>query len=608
MNLSTADLIRFQNVMRSAEVYRIYNEKNKQVGEHCRRLASGKNIANAEESSVNYFSSHKLQSTVRARAQIMANIADAKEMLTVGEDALNKVYEIIMTLNTEALRAANNSLNSEEFQVVQTRVDALIQEAENTLEDATFSGNQIFVESGATFEVFTGAVTQLALPGLDSDSLFGVSGAFTQTEGAENPFNGIDVGQNAMPVLGDTDGDNDLDAIVGNKSGDLFYFENTGSVEEASFVERTGAENPLDYASGIGRNAAPGLVDIDDDSDLDVFIGRKLGGAIDFHENEGNPSNPQYVQQTGADNPLDSYSGNQQSAPTFGDIDGDGDADLFIGDKIGNVSYFENTGSTSEPLFVERTGSENPLDAANGLDGYAAPTLVDIDNDGDLDAFIGRQTAGLIEYFENVGTGSSPAFVQRTGDDNPLDGVSTSGLQAPTFGDIDNDGDIDIFVGDQSGQIHFIRNDKEALDFTTVEGANAGIEVLTDAKTTVIDYLRELGKQQDMLSIQLAQSRMMLDTHEQARMRIEDLDIAREFTSLVRDQFLRENGLFVLIQTKINNKALATLTQEDSSEMIYRTGVTHTIVTPNVRSSDTPTGLFITDLLRDGHLVIDEEE
>ena len=67
--------------------------------------------------------------------------------------------------------------------------------------------------------------------------------------------------------------------------------------------------------------------------------------------------------------------------------------------------------------FTQRTGSDNPLDGV-GFEKKSTPAFVDIDNDGDLDAFIGKEN-GFIGFFENTGSDSSPNF-SATADSNKL--------------------------------------------------------------------------------------------------------------------------------------------------------------------------------------------
>ena len=102
----------------------------------------------------------------------------------------------------------------------------------------------------------------------------------------------------------------------------------------------------------------------------------------------------------------------QGASPTFVDIDDDGDLDAFIG-SIGGTSFFENTGSASSPVFV--SPSTNPFGLTNVSN--ADPTFVDIDGDGDLDAFIGFDS-GETRFFENTGSANNPLFI--AGNANPF--------------------------------------------------------------------------------------------------------------------------------------------------------------------------------------------
>ena len=60
-----------------------------------------------------------------------------------------------------------------------------------------------------------------------------------------------------------------------------------------------------------------------------------------------------------------------------------GDLDLVVGNLKGTLKYFENTGTSTAPAFVQRTGSANPFDGID-VDWYSAPAFSDIDNDGTL--------------------------------------------------------------------------------------------------------------------------------------------------------------------------------------------------------------------------------
>ncbi|MDH3709367.1 MAG: hypothetical protein OER04_05745 [Cyclobacteriaceae bacterium] len=68
---------------------------------------------------------------------------------------------------------------------------------------------------------------------------------YTEITGGSNPMNGEEIGSYSTPYFVDIDNDGDQDLFLGEFSGTFFYYENTGSASSATFVQRTGAANPL---------------------------------------------------------------------------------------------------------------------------------------------------------------------------------------------------------------------------------------------------------------------------------------------------------------------------------------------------------------------------
>ncbi len=277
---------------------------------------------------------------------------------------------------------------------------------------------------------------------------------FSLQTGSNNPFDGVIVGTSSTPTFVDIDNDGDQDAFIGEYAANIEYYKNIGTLSNAIFSLQAGTDNPFDGIN-VGESSTPNFVDIDNDGDQDAFIGEG-DGTINYYKNTGTSANSVFSLQSGSSNPFDVIDVGVNSKPTFVDIDNDGDPDAFIGEKTGNINYYKNVGTTTNPVFSLQTASSNPFDGVDvGTD--SSPTFFDIDNDGDQDAFIGEEE-GPIYYYENTGISTNSVFSLQSGVGNPFDAVKQKYNSVPTFVDIDSDGDKDLFIGNSFGEIYFIQN------------------------------------------------------------------------------------------------------------------------------------------------------
>lgn len=265
--------------------------------------------------------------------------------------------------------------------------------------------------------------------------------------GADEPKHGA-----SSITFGDIDGDNDKDLFWGDLFGlSIYYIKNTGTAQnfQWNFIDTTSPE-PNPYYSG-GFNM-PGVYDIDGDGKNDFFIGVLIGSKtinnFVYYKNQGPVNNPAFTKIT--DNFILSADIGSYSYPAFGDIDNDGDKDMFIGcDK--SVGFFRNTGTSTVPEFTLVTDSL-PLNINNF--NYA-PAVGDMDGDGKKDMVVGFYALAKLRFFRNTGTLLNPIFTYTP---SQLDTMNLSQASAPCLADLDNDGDLDILAGNSSGRLTYYRN------------------------------------------------------------------------------------------------------------------------------------------------------
>ncbi len=257
------------------------------------------------------------------------------------------------------------------------------------------------------------------------------------------PFGLTDIGSRSAPFLIDLDGDGDMDVMAGNNTGNFSYFENTGTALLPDFATDI-SPSPFGLA-GVGEDSEPSFADLDGDGDMDMMAGNYYG-QFSYFENTGTLIAPAFAAAV-SPSPFGLSDVGYYSAPSFADLDGDGDIDMITGEEYGNFLYFENTGTSIAPVFAAAV-TPDPFGLSD-TGHRSTPSFVDLDKDGDLDLMVGYYL-GDYSYFENTGTRIAPAFAAAVSP-SPF-GLTVFGTNSnPSFADLDGDGNVDIISGNGFG-------------------------------------------------------------------------------------------------------------------------------------------------------------
>ena len=317
----------------------------------------------------------------------------------------------------------------------------------------------------------------------------------------------IDDGYSEGVAWGDYDDDGDLDLFVANiiNQNNLFY-DNDG---DGTFTQLSSGPVVNDGGFSYGGH----FVDYDQDGDLDLYVinrGQGVAQANFLYDNDGGVFSKNTTSLI-ASEAAPSWSG------AWADYDHDGYPDLFLanfnaanylyhnngdgtferilsGDIVTDVAAslgcawgdYDNDGDADlfvanfDPNFAGGPGQNNALYRNNGDGSFskitagaivndggssAGASWGDYDNDGDLDLFVTNYFDENNFLYENNGDGS---FTPITAGIMVNDGGLSVGS---AWGDYDNDGDLDLFVGDDGGANRLYEN-LGGGNFTAIEGVN----------------------------------------------------------------------------------------------------------------------------------------
>lgn len=248
----------------------------------------------------------------------------------------------------------------------------------------------------------------------------------------------------------------------------VWYYENQRSTNLPEFDFKTTAFLQEDMIE-VGTGAFPVFFDHNADGLMDIVIGNAgytalqtnqgLISSLWLYENIGTASNPAYqlIDSNYADvaNINLNIATNEpmlRLAPTFGDIDGDGDEDMIVGGDNGKIHYFENiAGAGNTANFVLNKAEYEGIDV--GL--YSVPQLIDLNRDGLLDLIIGDRL-GFVSYYENTGTAIIPSYswvTSQLGDVKTRRYDEYNGNSTPFI--YDDSGDYKLIAGATNGYIYY---------------------------------------------------------------------------------------------------------------------------------------------------------
>jgi hypothetical protein len=290
----------------------------------------------------------------------------------------------------------------------------------------------------------------------------------------------LKVNESDLPAIDDVDGDGDLDVLnvrfVGTGTVEWhrnMSIETAGKCDSMRFQRVTQTYGNFEECScGVfafgsagcpasgGRVAHVGgknmlTLDLDNDGDRELLFAEESCARVYALTNTGTATAPAYTavgsfQFSTTNVPL-------FPAPYYEDVDFDGKSDLIISPNVygrtfvnwlvnNSVYLFRNTGTTQAPVFTFMKANFMQEEMIE-LGDYSVPTFGDFDNDGDEDMFIGfyaqQNFVGGIQAFENTGTRTLPSFRLFNPDYFGLSALFAYNFK-PQIVDMNGDGRVDV--------------------------------------------------------------------------------------------------------------------------------------------------------------------
>ena len=292
------------------------------------------------------------------------------------------------------------------------------------------------------------------------------SGVFQDISGITNINHD---GRDITAITADYDNDGFLDLLFINRLKSRLY-KNDG---KGKFIDMTSTIG-IDF---ISNGMKAGFFDYDLEGDLDLYVAS--GSTNELYRNNADGTFTEVSNKSGT-------AGNSVKSKdiAFGDFDEDGDVDMFVLNQNGASRFYDNR---RQGYFVDITTTV-------GLNFVGEPSAVisgDYNNDGYLDLFISDLAGEQHGIFQNKGDGT---FIKDEASLSAIDGLTGFVINQADFADVDNDGYLDLLVAGNPARkdkyrsgLLLLHNDGQGKYTDTSNSLPSELEIIEQVKTADMD-------------------------------------------------------------------------------------------------------------------------